>query len=190
MFQRGDAVRSQFGACRALLSGEVGQREKPRKDGKSSKAALAMANRSCPKEDVMKRTILKLTAALALVVTCGIATAYAQTNSNLRADVPFNFNVGKSTISAGECGVVIAGQVARIACANDQAGIVGQEARMDASGAPKLVFHKYGNQYFLAEVWTASRGLILTESPAEKEMRASSGDQRYTTLAILFHAIP
>jgi hypothetical protein len=137
----------------------------------------------------MKRTMMKLTAALALAVTFGIATANAQTNSNLRADVPFNFTVGKTAIPAGNCGVVMSSQVARIACADEQAGIVGQEARRD-SGTPKLVFHKYGDQYFLAEVWTESKGLILSESPAEKEMRASAAAPKYTTMAVLLHAIP
>jgi hypothetical protein len=138
----------------------------------------------------MKRTMMKLTAALALAVTFGIATANAQTNSNLRADVPFKFTVGKTALPAGDCGVVIADKVARIACADDQAGIVGQEARNDAPATAKLVFHKYGDQYFLAEVWTASKGLILTESPAEKEMRASAGNSKYSTMAVLLHAIP
>ncbi len=138
----------------------------------------------------MKRTMMKLTAALALAVTFGIATASAQTNSNLRADVPFNFTVGKTALPAGDCAVVIADKVARIACADDQTGIVGQEARNDAPATAKLVFHKYGDQYFLAEVWTDSKGLILSESAAEKEMRASAATPKYTTMAVLLHAIP
>ena len=137
----------------------------------------------------MKRTMLKLTAALALVVTFGIATAYAQTNANLRADVPFNFTAGKSTLPAGDCGVVIAGQVASILCAGNRAGMVGLPAMKDATGTAKLVFHKYGDQYFLEEVWTESKGLILAQSPAEKEMIASAGTHKYTTLAVLLHAI-
>jgi hypothetical protein len=138
----------------------------------------------------MKRTMMKLTAALALAVTFGIATANAQTNSNLRADVPFNFTVGKTALPAGDCAVVIADKVARIACSDDRVGIVGQEARNDAPATAKLVFHKYGDRYFLAEVWTDSKGLILTESPAEKEMRASAATPKYTTMAVLLHAIP
>lgn len=138
----------------------------------------------------MKRTMMKLTAALALAVTFGIASANAQTNSNLRADVPFKFTVGKTALPAGDCGVVIADKVASIACADDQAGIVGREAREDAPATAKLVFHKYGDQYFLAEVWTDSKGLILSESPAEKEMRASAATPKYTTMAVLLHAIP
>ena len=138
----------------------------------------------------MKRTMMKLTAALALAVTFGIATANAQTNSGLRADVPFNFAVGKTAIPAGNCGVLVSAKVARIACGDEQAGIVGQEARQDATGTPKLVFHKYGDQYFLAEVWTESNGLILAETPAEKEMRASAGTSKYSTMAVLLHAIP
>ena len=138
----------------------------------------------------MKRTMMKLTAALALAVTFGIATAYAQTNANLRADVPFNFMVGKTAIPSGDCGVVLSSEAARVACGEEQAAIVGLPAMADAAGQPKLVFHKYGNQYFLAEVWTASKGLILAESPAEREMRASAATPKYTTTAVLLHAIP
>lgn len=136
----------------------------------------------------MKRTMMKVTAALALTVTFGIATANAQTNSGLRADVPFDFMVGKTAIPAGNCGVVLSSQVARVACADEQAGIVGIQAKSEATGQAKLVFHKYGDQYFLAEVWTDSKGLILAESPGEKEMRAAT--PKYTTMAVLLHAIP
>ena len=86
--------------------------------------------------------------------------------------------------------MLVSAKVARIACGDEQAGIVGQEARNDATGTPKLVFHKYGDQYFLAEVWTESKGLILAETPAEKEMRASAGISKYSTMAVLLHAIP
>jgi hypothetical protein len=134
--------------------------------------------------------MMKVTAALALAVTFGIATANAQINSNLRANVPFNFSVGKSGLPPGDCGTVIAGYVARIACGDDQAAIVGEEAPTDATGVPKLVFHKYGDRYFLAEVWTGSKGLILAEAPAEKELRASAATPKYTTMAVLLHAIP
>lgn len=137
----------------------------------------------------MKRTMMKLTAALALAVTFGIATAYAQTNANLRADVPFNFMVGKIAIPSGDCGVVLSSQAARVACGDEQAAIVGLRATADATGQPKLVFHKYGDQYFLAEVWTESKGLIVAESPAEREIRASAGKTKYTTMAVLLHAI-
>jgi len=138
----------------------------------------------------MKRTMMKVTVALALAVTLGIATAYAQTNANLRADVPFKFMVGKTAIPAGNCEVVVSTQVARVTCTGDEAGIVGIPGRADATGKAKMVFHKYGDQYFLAEVWTESKGLILAESPAEKEMRARAGTQKFTTLAVLLHAIP
>jgi len=136
----------------------------------------------------MKRTMMKLTAALALAVTFGIATANAQTNTDLRANVPFNFAVGRTAIPAGDCAVIVSPGVARITCSGDEAGIVGLPATADATGKAKMVFHKYGNQYFLAEVWTESKGLVLAESAAEKEMQAST--PKYSTMAVLLHAIP
>jgi hypothetical protein len=44
----------------------------------------------------------------------------------------------------------------------------------------KLVFHKVGGHYFLAEIWTSARGegLAVPKSKLEKELRASnSGPQ-------------
>lgn len=136
----------------------------------------------------MKRTIMTLTAALALAVTFGVATANAQINSNLRADVPFSFMVGSTAMPAGDYGVVLTDRIANLSGQGEDAGIVGQAAHNDATTA-KLVFHKYGNQYFLAEVWTDSKGLVLAESAAEKEIRASADMPKSTTLAVLLHAI-
>ena len=114
----------------------------------------------------MKRAILKLTAAFALIVTFGIATATAQINQGLRANVPFRFTVGNNALPAGAYQLVMGDQVVRITNGDDQAGIVGLSSRKDATGQPKLVFHKYGDQYFLAE-----SGPILKGSRFAKALR-------------------
>jgi hypothetical protein len=42
--------------------------------------------------------------------------------------------------------------------------------------SPKMIFHKYGSTYFLAEIDTASgsSGMKIPESNREKELRASN----------------
>ncbi|HLH06041.1 MAG TPA: hypothetical protein VKW78_02260 [Terriglobales bacterium] len=137
----------------------------------------------------MKRTITTVTAAFALVVTLGLATAYAQSEANLRADVPFNFTVAKGTLPAGECRVAVITNVARVICGDEQSAIVGAPAQIEP-GTPKLVFHKYGDRYFLSEVWTSSKRLTLATSGAEKEMMANAGDRGFDTLAVLLHTLP
>jgi hypothetical protein len=46
--------------------------------------------------------------------------------------------------------------------------------------ATKLVFHKVGDHYFLAQIWTSARGqgLAVPESKVEKELRASNSGSR------------
>ena len=48
-----------------------------------------------------------------------------------------------------------------------------------ATGQSKLVFRKYGDRYFLAEVWfpEESIGHVYPASPAEKELAAATNQQ-------------
>jgi hypothetical protein len=45
------------------------------------------------------------------------------------------------------------------------------------SQSPKLVFHKYGDSYFLYEVWNGSNeGMKIPESKREKESKLASAN--------------
>jgi hypothetical protein len=58
----------------------------------------------------------------------------------------------------------------------------------DGKSEPVLMFHKYGNSYFLSEIWTGeSQGRRLFKSEREKELaRESTG----TDIAVLLHSVP
>jgi hypothetical protein len=40
-----------------------------------------------------------------------------------------------------------------------------------SSQEPKLVFHRYGNQYFLSQIWTTSESRDFPMSRAERELK-------------------
>lgn len=94
------------------------------------------------------------------VVGSALVHVRAQTTMGLRANVPFEFVVGDKTFPAGKIitrGVNAseAGAVSiRSLNSGEQATRIGRRlTSTDASNQGKLVFHKYGDRYYLAEVW-------------------------------------
>lgn len=129
----------------------------------------------------MRKHVCESLLALSLLVSmlAAAAPASAKSGSDLQAQVPFDFYVGDSLITAGDC---------RITAVNSDGAalrIDGRGGRQSAltmsslkSGgvnskvSPRLVFHKYGDQYFLAAVWGADQdGRTLPESKRERNLR-------------------
>ncbi len=112
----------------------------------------------------MKKQIVKGIAMVMLVVGIAVTTAAvsnAQSAKKVVTDVPFDFIVGDKTLSSGEYTV-------RATTAPEN-GLIILDADGKSTGmrltfpiSPKnkrgarLVFHKYGQRYFLAEVWTGA----------------------------------
>ena len=124
------------------------------------------------KEIVMKRTI----AAIALFVASIFITAGVWAQS-VKATIPFDFTVNNTTVPAGTYIISSASTdhlVIRISGQKD-VHLVSTALPNTAndSKANVLVFHKYGNQYFLSEILseTASMNLSLPVRKAEKRAR-------------------
>lgn len=107
-----------------------------------------------------------------------VGDSVAQT-LRMKANVPFEFIVNGSTLPAGEYIIqsfgAVDGKTLLVGNADlHQSAIVnaiGVESSKPA-GKNKLVFHRYGNRYFLVEVWTAGNdyGRQLPKSHREAEM--------------------
>lgn len=125
----------------------------------------------------MKKEFVKGFTMIMLVVAIAFATAAVSANTQsankVVTDIPFDFIVGDQTLSAGEYTVNLA----------NENGLMIQNADGKSEGlrltfpiSPKnkrgarLVFHQYGQRYFLAEVWTGSGevGRHLTKSRQER----------------------
>lgn len=122
-----------------------------------------------------------LVAALALVTA--VVPAYGQSVKTTRANVPFDFVVGGTSFSAGSYEIAAVsgtGETLRVRNLESQKSIY----RLSTSlGAParnvsKLVFHRYGSQYFLAEVWGNDRARQITRSKAEAAAEHEIADVR------------
>ena len=107
--------------------------------------------------------------------------ANAQTGqSAIKADVPFDFTVDNQTIPAGACQVRSEGQAGTtllIDNADAKASAFVTPLRtqtLNPSERTVLVFHKYGDRYFLARIDRSGSdaGYQMRETGVEKELRA------------------
>lgn len=129
----------------------------------------------------------KIMISVAFVAFALVTSAWAQTWA-VKANIPFEFTVGQQTLSAGEYRVSINGpamlRVARIN-GSEVAGVMTSSARGEENVNPKLIFHRYGKQYFLAEVWVGEPNLghQLFAAPAELEIARTTKQENATILA-------
>ena len=101
------------------------------------------------------------------------ASAHAQSDDKVEVNVPFDFHAGETELPAGTHDITfIAPRVMKLSSTDGQINILLQvpqraDAQGGVGGAARLVFRRYGQQYFLAEVWTGAdygRGLYMSDS--------------------------
>ncbi|MGH9544429.1 MAG: hypothetical protein ACRD23_04360 [Terriglobales bacterium] len=133
-----------------------------------------------------------LFALIGLGLLLATASAYAQTGV-VKANVPFNFIVNKTELPAGEYMVQnlgLAGSAITIQSTDRKVVKVIVPNACESLTAPmgsKLVFHRYGAQYFLSQIWTEgnSRGKELPRSGREKEVAMDYPAQEVVVVAAL-----
>jgi hypothetical protein len=130
-------------------------------------------DRTLKKEIVMKRTIN----AIALFVASMFITAGVWAQS-VKATIPFDFTVNNTTVPSGTYIISSASTDHDVLCISDQKHVHLLTSALPnpahAGKANVMVFHKYGNQYFLSEIRSAdssSMNLRLPVWKAEKRAR-------------------
>ena len=102
-----------------------------------------------------KRTLIKL-ATLAMLAAVSVSS-YAQQNHAIRVNVPFDFNVNGTELRQGTYDISQAWNVnpkvifVRNVDTNRKAVVV-QTSFGDSDGHTRLLFHRYGDEYFLTAV--------------------------------------
>ena|ERR1700693_4846517 len=120
------------------------------------------------------KTYLLRTSLIAVVAAVAV---HAQ-SSNFRVNIPFDFIVGSQTLPAGQYSVdqqSFTGAVI-LKCLDHKGAASAIGLPLPAGGAQnekKLVFHRYNNTYFLAQVWRAGAyGRKLPTTNQEHELAA------------------
>ena len=125
-----------------------------------------------------KKTWMSVLTAAALFMTVGSASLRADSLNQIRANIPFGFMVGSEAFAAGSY------TVARVDNSPDVLVLRSSDGEKSAifltigGDLPKagqqarLVFNRYGDQYFVKEVWSFEDvpGRQLVPSSREREL--------------------
>jgi hypothetical protein len=138
------------------------------------------------KEGNMKNILMLFAVALALLVTA----ASAQT-IQLKAEIPFGFIVNGATLPAGEYLVRSEGAGGAALLFSDLNGhrnnlmLTNACRSLKAATKTKLVFHRYGDRYFLSQIWIAGKdsGRELPTSRRETEVARDFSMQEVVLVA-------
>jgi hypothetical protein len=128
---------------------------------------------------------------LALVLVIGAPMIHAQARA--KANVSFDFNMDQTSMPAGNYEISSLNEnvlsLRNLKSGETRLVIVPVHVQAPvAAGIPKgkLVFHKYDDQYFLAQIWDGQNetGFALAESKREKELMLSSNAPQPETVVI------
>jgi hypothetical protein len=136
----------------------------------------------------MKINLFNLMTKIGLLSAIVVATAFlsAQAQSleyRITASIPFDFSIGDKNLPAGKYSIGRArvNSDDSILSIRDGDGHPKQirtsipVSTFNAKNKPTLIFHRYGDQYFLSEVWPAGEttGRQFPASSAEREILRS-----------------
>ena len=121
----------------------------------------------------MKSKTFSMIAAFSLVIVAGVASAYGQ-DQQVKADIPFAFAVGSSTLPAGEYNFSrLSPNVWEIRTEDGSRSIL-TLARYDGNNteedSAKVVFKHCGEHYFLSEVRFLGENIAIPQSKAERTL--------------------
>jgi hypothetical protein len=130
-----------------------------------------------------------------LITICLLFTAaalFAQTESQrlMKVDIPFAFSVEDHSLPAGEYLVLTVTperSIRIISIDGKHSAIVNDLPNYAGSPSPssRLVFHRYGNEYFLKQVWTAGQNVTRSPLSSKRAMEVASSGERPQTFTIL-----
>jgi hypothetical protein len=130
--------------------------------------------------------------AFALAVALVSPALHAQRRPILsQVDIPFAFEVGSTHFAAGKYTLSNSTEHALDVQGAKRSAITmsWHEIGLRPSPTSKVVFYRYGNQYFLREVWTQGNAdhLYCPESKAEREAGSSPKPYDRASLAARTH---
>lgn len=121
----------------------------------------------------MKKNTLMLALVSGILLMAG-AAVQAQSSRTTRASIPFDFAANDVTMKAGDYTIRKGNAETMVLSGTDtksQVFVLAQQKIVTSEeGRPmRLIFQRYGNSYFLSEIWTnANSGVRLRPSKNER----------------------
>jgi len=129
----------------------------------------------------MKKQMITIMVAAVFFATLSIASVRAQDAGTVSVHIPFEFAAANRTLPAGDYYVrryIQGAQVDMEITSKDKSQRLQLTIRpvrgTDIQEQSKLVFNRYGDQYFLSQLWIAGRsnGEELTKASRERLLRS------------------
>ena len=115
------------------------------------------------------------------IIAVGIPAKAQSLQYKLTANIPFDFTVGNTRLTAGVYAIQRAemGQgdlvvrISRVGGDGTVTGLTSATYTVHPKDDARLVFHRYGDQYFLSEVWpnASTTGRVLPKSRGERSVQ-------------------
>ncbi len=131
----------------------------------------------------MNRNVCLVLSVIALAIV--IAAPAAQAQSRVAADVPFAFVLNDHAMAAGHYEVVSRSE--KVALIRDtQSGVAhflikSEQVESRYGKGAMLVFNRYGNVYFLSQIWDGQSNIGIQLAPTKREKELRLADNRFTS---------
>ena len=134
----------------------------------------------------------RVTSLLNIGIALVAVVAVQAQDKTVTANVPFSFYMGSSAMPQGAYKVDELSHGAVVCMRSPtatKAATTHEIAGKKLIEPPRLVFHRYGESYFLAEIWTGdgSTGEALAASPREKELAQNGAAPTLSVIRLALH---
>jgi hypothetical protein len=128
----------------------------------------------------MKQHIFKLTAIFAIFLGLAVIGVQAQAPSKAEVNIPFEFSAGTKTLQPGVYSIKrLSGSFVTLRSVDGKSAVILNApinlTSLDDNARERLVFNKYGDQYYLSQIWLTvdtGRQLSVRKSGAKPEVVA------------------
>jgi hypothetical protein len=129
----------------------------------------------------MKRSLKYMSGTvLGLILVLSAVPGHAQDGAKIKTSIPFNLVVGNKELKAGDYVIQRVGEtgslIIRSEDGGDQQMVYGVRRESKETGNhERLIFHRYNNEYFLAQIWLSGDedGHELIRGAQEKKTAAN-----------------
>ncbi len=125
----------------------------------------------------MKKRIFSLAVALSLAAALVAPAAARAFVFRITAEIPFDFMVGSKRLPKGEYTIESLNDTGTLIIRNARKGKAVSfniiRGKMIDKPKSKLVFHRYGDQYFLARIWDGLSDTVLKLDKSKAEKKAA-----------------
>jgi hypothetical protein len=106
----------------------------------------------------MKHHIFKLTAIFAIFLGLAVTAVRAQAPSKTEVNIPFEFSAGTKTLHSGVYSIKrLSGNYLALRSDDGKSTVILNApinlSSIDPDSAERVVFKKYGEQYYLSQIW-------------------------------------